>query len=81
MNVGQRFALKWKHAHRLEAEILALEPQYVVCEVEHRCPPTCEMLQRRQTLPIEGRVSYLYREFSEMYEPMAEGAIALPSGQ
>lgn len=76
--VGSRWALAWRHPHRIEATVIALEAEYVVADVVHRCPPTCELLQMRATLPIEGRLRYTYAAFDRLFERMAEGAIALP---
>lgn len=81
MNVGDRYSLAWKHPHRIEATIVALGERFVECDVEHRCGIECEIKQRKATLPIEGRMTYLYHEFADMFVPMAQDAIALPSGQ
>lgn len=75
--VGLRYSLAWKHPHRIEAVPIELTQDHVLCEVEHRCPPTCPLLQMRQALPIEGRMKYDYAAFATMFVPMAEDAIAL----
>ena len=78
MNVGQCFSLKWKHPHRLEARIMELRENDLVCDVDHRCPPTCELQQMRTNLPLHGILVYRYDDFAQMFQPMAEDALALP---
>lgn len=80
IRLGSRWSLAWKHPHRIEATIVALEESAVLCAVVHRCGPECELLQMRATLPIEGEVRYRYADFARIFVPMAE-AIALPGGQ
>jgi hypothetical protein len=79
MNVGQRFTLAWKHPHRVECEIVALESDAVVVESVHRCPPTCYLQQKRTTLPLEGEKRFTYRDFAALFVPLNADAIALPA--
>lgn len=78
MNVGERYSLAWKLPHRIECELIALEPDRVIVEAIHRCPPTCKILQMRETLPIEGRMAYRYDEFAKLFVKMSDG-IPLPA--
>ena len=78
MNIGERYALAWKHPHRLEATVVELQADRIVADVVHRCLPTCEVLQMRQTLPIEGRLSYSYGDFAKLFQRMSDG-IPLPA--
>lgn len=77
MNIGERFTLAWKHPHRIECEITALEQDRVVVNAVHRCPVTCELLQMRATLPIEGRMAFRYQDFDKLFQRMSDG-IPLP---
>ncbi len=77
MNVGERYSLAWKHPHRIECEIVALERDHVVVDAVHRCPPTCGILQMRATLPIEGRMRYGYPDFAKLFIRLNPDAIAL----
>lgn len=77
ITVGSRWALAWKHPHRIEATIVAFEQDVLIAEVDHRCPITCYLQQMRTTLPLHGMVRYTYREFAKMFVPMVEDAIAL----
>jgi hypothetical protein len=79
MNVGERYSLAWKHPHRIECEIIGLETDHVLVEAVHRCPPTCKLMQMRQTLPIEGRMSYRYDDFAKLFVRINTDAIALPA--
>lgn len=79
--VGSRWSLAWKHPHRLEATVTALEQDHVVAEVDHRCGFSCYLMGKRVTLPIEGTMRYRYADFSALFVPMADDAIALPSGK
>ena len=79
MNIGERFTLAWKHPHRIEAEIIALEQDRVLVDAEHRCPPTCMILQMRQTIPIEGLMSFRYQDFSALFVRIPDGSIPLPA--
>jgi hypothetical protein len=78
MNIGERYSLKYKHPHRLEAVVVELTEDAIICEVDHRCPATCYLQAERNTLPLHGRRSFLYHEFAELFVAMAREAIALP---
>jgi hypothetical protein len=77
--VGTRWSLAWRHPHRLEAVVTALEPDHVLCEVDHRCGFACYLKGMRGALPIEGPMRYKYDDFAKLFVPMAEDAIALPA--
>lgn len=79
IQIGSRWTLKWRHPHRLEAVVTALEPNYVVCEVDHRCPFSCYLQGMRNTLPMEGTMRYSYGDFAELFVPLNADAIALPA--
>ena len=79
MNVGERYTLAWRHPHRVDATIIALEADYIVADVDHRCPITCEMQQMRATLPMHGRFKYAYDDFAKLFVPLNPDAIALPA--
>jgi hypothetical protein len=79
ISVGSRYSLAWKHPHRLEATVTALEPDHVLAQVDHRCGFACYLQQARGTLPIEGEMRYRYADFALLFVPMAEDAIALPA--
>ena len=81
MNVGQKFSLRWKHPHRIEATITELRQNDLVAEVDHRCPPSCFLQASRSTLPIHGTLVYRYEDFANLFQPMAEDALALPGGK
>lgn len=77
--MGETFTLAWKHPHRIECVITALEPDVVVVDAVHRCPMTCKILQMRQTLPLEGTMRFAYRDFAKLFLPLNADAIALPA--
>lgn len=79
VNIGEKFTLAWKHPHRIECEIVALENGYVCVEAVHRCPVTCKIIQMRETLPIEGVMRFTYGDFAELFVPLNADAIALPA--
>ncbi len=81
MNVGDRYTLRWHWPHRQEAVIVEIRDDgQIVADVEHRCDPPCYLAPDRETLVIEGRLTFLTREFHQLYEPMAPpDALALPS--
>jgi hypothetical protein len=79
MNVGERYSLAWKHPHRLEATIIALEADHVVCKVDHRCSFACYLAGMKNTLPIEGRLPFTYHDFDKLFLPLNADAIALPA--
>lgn len=81
MNIGERYALAWKLPHRIEATVVALEPDHVVVESVHRCPVTCRILQMRQTLPIEGELRFKYADFGLLFVRIPDGAIALTTSK
>jgi hypothetical protein len=78
MNIGERYSLHWKHPHRIEAVITALDPAHVVAEATHRCDPPCDLLAMKQQLPLEGVIRYKYADFAQIFQPMAQDALALP---
>ena len=78
MNIGERYALVWKHPHRLEATIIDLEPDGVVCEVDHRCGFACYLKQMPSTLPIQGTMRYRYGDFAKLFVLIPDGSIPLP---
>jgi hypothetical protein len=79
MQIGERYSLAWKHPHRLEATIVALESDHVVCEVDHRCGFACHLKAMKNTLPIEGRMIYRYDDFAKLFVQMNTDAIPLPA--
>lgn len=79
MQIGERYALAWKHPHRLEATIVALEPDYVVCEVDHRCGFHCYLKAMKTTLPLDGMQKYRYADFVQLFVRIPDGSIALPA--
>lgn len=81
MQIGERYTLAWKLPHRIECEIVALEPDHVIVEAVHRCPITCKILQMRETLPIEGRMPYRYDDFVKLFVRLNVDAIALAGAQ
>ena len=80
MNIGERYSLKWKHPHRIEAVITQFEQDHVVVEVDHRCPFSCYLQAMRTTLPVHGIMRYRYPEFAQLFEKMSDG-IPLPPAQ
>ena len=78
ISIGSRWSLAWKHPHRLEATVTALEPDYIVCEVDHRCGFAC-YLKASKTTPIEGEMRYTYADFAKLFVRMNPDAIALPA--
>lgn len=78
MNVGERYTLFWKAPHRIECEIISLEHDGVKVEAVHRCPITCYLVQMRQTLPLEGPLTFSYADFTKLFLPLNRDAIALP---
>lgn len=74
--IGRRFSLRWKYRHRIEATVAALEADYLVCDVTHRCGFGCE-LSSMKSLGLNGEVRYRYDDFAMLFQPMAEDAIAL----
>lgn len=82
ITVGSRWSLDWpKYAHLLDATVVALEQEHVVCDVAHRCGIGCPLQAMRATLPLHGRHKIEYRDFAAYYVPLAEDAIALGSGR
>jgi hypothetical protein len=79
VNIGERYTLAWKNPHRVECEVLELTPDSVIVEAVHRCSVTCYLVQMRQTLPIEGRLSFRYQDFAKLFVRVNPGAIALPA--
>lgn len=77
MNIGQRFSLAWKAPHRIEATITSFEPDYVVVHADHRCPITCKIQQMRGTLAIHGELRFRYADFTQLFLPLNDDAIAL----
>lgn len=81
MNVGDRFSLGWKHPHLLEATVLELQRDRVLCEVVHRCPLQCFMWEFRNTMPMSGQQRLRYDDLGnpKLWVPMAPAdAVALP---
>lgn len=79
MNVGEKYTLAWKMPHRIECEIVAFEPDYVVFEAQHRCAPTkCKLQAMRTTLPIHGEMRFRYDDFAKLFVQLNADAIALP---
>lgn len=74
--IGSKWSLRWKWRHRIEVYIVALEPDYVVCEALHRCGFACEILHTK-SLSLDGKAWYSYRDFVELFQPMAVDAIPL----
>lgn len=82
ITVGSRWASAWpKSPHLLDVTVVALEQEYVVAQVEHRCTLGCPLQAMRRALPIHGRMSYEYDFFATFFVPMAEDAITLGSGR
>ena len=79
MNVGERYSLAGKHPHRLEATITALERDYVICEVDHRCGFACYLKGMKNTLPMDGTQRYRYPDFAALFVRIPDGTIALPA--
>lgn len=80
MNLGERYSLAWKAPHRIEATITAFEPDYVVVNADHRCPPTrCKLQGLRDALPIHGELRFRYADFAQLFLPLNADAIALPA--
>lgn len=79
MQVGEQYALRWpKYPHLLDATVLELGRNGVVCEVVHRCTLGCYVKQMK-ALPIDGRMTYDYYEFGKMFVWRNPDAIALPA--
>jgi hypothetical protein len=78
MNVGDRYALAWRFPHLLDATVIELQKDGVLCDVVHRCPIECYLQQMRQTLPIDGRRLLRYPELAD-WLPLNADAIALPA--
>lgn len=82
MQVGEKYALKWpRYPHLLDATIVALERDYVVCETLHRCTLGCYLKSMQRTLPLDGRIKYDYHDFAEMFAPVNTEAIPLAGGR
>jgi hypothetical protein len=81
VNIGEKYTLIWKAPHRIECEIVALEKDYVCAVAVHRCPPTCVILQMRQTIPIEGEMRFRYQDFASLFLPLNADAIAIGPAQ
>lgn len=76
--VGQRWALRWKYAHRIDVTILDLRAAYIVGDADHRCKPYCYLLREQPaTLSLSGPRYFLYEHFAMMYELVPDDAIAL----
>lgn len=81
ITIGSRWALSWpRFPHLLDATVIALEQEHVVCDVAHRCGAQCYLQAYRKALPLHGRTRIEYRDFAQFYVPMATEAIALPGG-
>jgi hypothetical protein len=78
--VGEKYTLAWKMPHRLECEIIELARDGVIVEAMHRCPISCYLMQMRRTLPIEGRMTYRYKDFAQLFVRIPEGSIPLAGG-
>lgn len=80
MQVGDTYALAWRHPHLLNATIVSLTPHGVVCDVEHRCSLGCYLREIERTLPIAGRRMLRYDELAaqSMWTLMNPDAVALP---
>lgn len=75
----QRYALRWKYAHRMDATIVDLRADYLIADVDHRCKPYCYLLREQPaTLVLSGRRAFFY-QFETMFELIPDGAIPLPS--
>jgi hypothetical protein len=79
VNIGERYTLAWKNPHRVECEVLELGPDSVIVEAVHRCGFDCYLVQMRTTLPIEGRLSFRYHDFAQLFVRVNPDAIALPA--
>lgn len=74
--IGRKFSLRWKYPHRVEVTVLALETDYLLCDVLHRCGFGCALGKM-----IGGETRYRYDDFATLFQPMAEDAIALPGAR
>lgn len=74
--IGRKFSLKWRYRHRVEATVLALEADYILCDSLHRCGFACDIGKM-----LGGETRYRYDDFATMFLPMAEDAIALSGGR
>ena len=79
MQIGEKYAMRWKYPHRLEVTVLELRDEYLIAETVHRCPVvSCYLQTMRNTLPIHGRQRYEYPAFAKLFQPIPEGSIPLP---
>lgn len=74
--IGSRWSLRWRYPHRIEAVIMMLEADYIVCDTLHRCGFGCE-LSHMKSLGLSGEMKYGYADFHTLFQPMAVDAIAL----
>lgn len=76
--IGQRYALRWKYAHRIDVTIVDLSADYILADADHRCKPYCYLLREQPaTLMLSGPRLFTYDYFELLYELIPEGAIAL----